>query len=90
MKLLSSIFLACSFVGALALPANSTESIDIFSRAGTPSSTGTHNGFYYSWWTDGQADVTYTNEAAGQYSVRWSGNKGNFVGGKGWNPGAVR
>ena len=88
MKLLGSIILACSLVGTLALPSNST--IDIFSRAGTPSSTGTNNGYYYSWWTDGQADVTYTNGAGGQYSVNWSGNRGNFVGGKGWNPGSVR
>ncbi|KAJ7222190.1 glycosyl hydrolases family 11-domain-containing protein [Mycena pura] len=32
---------------------------------------------------------TYTNGAGGQYSVTWSGN-GNFVGGKGWMPGAAR
>ncbi|OBT53374.1 hypothetical protein VE04_07666 [Pseudogymnoascus sp. 24MN13] len=44
----------------------------------TPSSTGTHDGFYYSFWTDGAAIVT------------WSGNAGNFVGGKGWNPGSAR
>lgn len=59
-------------------------------RSGTPSSTGTNNGFYYSFWTDGAAAVTYTNGAAGQYSVTWSGSNGNFVAGKGWNPGAAR
>ena len=58
-------------------------------RSGTPSSTGTNNGFYYSFWTDGGADVTYTNGNAGTYSVKWSGS-GNFVGGKGWNPGSAR
>jgi len=58
-------------------------------RAGTPSSTGTNNGYYYSFWTDGGADVTYTNGPGGQYSVTWSGN-GNLVGGKGWNPGGPR
>ncbi|KFZ13881.1 hypothetical protein VF21_00686 [Pseudogymnoascus sp. 05NY08] len=56
----------------------------------TPSSTGTHDGFYYSFWTDGAGDVTYTNKAGGEYSVTWSGNAGNFVGGKGWNPGSAR
>lgn len=61
----------------------------LFQRSGTPSSTGTNNGYYYSFWTDGGAQVTYTNGAAGQYSVTWSGN-GNFVGGKGWNPGGPR
>lgn len=58
-------------------------------RAGTPSSTGTNNGFYYSFWTDGGSDVTYTNGAAGQYSVTWK-TGGNFVGGKGWMPGSAR
>ncbi|KAH9156118.1 hypothetical protein LEN26_003256, partial [Aphanomyces euteiches] len=59
--------------------------------ASTPSSTGTNNGFYYSFWTDGGADVTYTNGAAGQYTISWShGKGGNFVGGKGWSTGSKR
>ncbi|KAF7974936.1 hypothetical protein HWV62_10983 [Athelia sp. TMB] len=74
---------AAAVTGAFALPSNIT------ARSGTPSSTGTNNGYYYSFWTDGGAAVTYTNGAAGEYSVTWSGN-GNFVGGKGWNPGAAR
>ncbi|KAI6358412.1 Endo-1,4-beta-xylanase 3 [Pyricularia grisea] len=54
---------------------------------GTPSSTGTHNGFYYSHWTDNaNADVTYSMGSGGQFSYTWR-NSGNFVGGKGWNPG---
>lgn len=56
----------------------------------TPSSTGTHNGFYYSFWTDGLAQVTYTNGEGGSYSVEWSGNQGNWVGGKGWATGSAR
>ena len=28
-------------------------------RAGTPSSEGTHDGFFYSWWSDQQGDTTY-------------------------------
>ncbi|KAF5022837.1 hypothetical protein F66182_5131 [Fusarium sp. NRRL 66182] len=55
----------------------------------TPSSTGTHGGYYYSFWTDNPNSVTYTNQNNGQFSVSWGGN-GNFVGGKGWNPGAAR
>lgn len=50
---------------------------------------GTDNGFFYSYWTDGQGSITYTNGAAGSYDVTWS-NVGNFVAGKGWNPGAAR
>jgi len=75
--------IAIAVAGVCALPNNIT------TRAGTASSTGTSNGFYYSFWTDGGATVTYTNEAAGEYSVTW-GTGGNFVGGKGWNPGSAR
>lgn len=86
----SSLLFACAAaIGASALPGNSTSLHELLQRGGTPSSTGTHNGFYYSFWTDGGGDVTYTNGAAGSYSVKWS-NVGNFVGGKGWNPGASR
>ncbi|KAI6270113.1 Endo-1,4-beta-xylanase 4 [Pyricularia oryzae] len=65
------------------------KSRDLHARGGTPSSTGTHDGFYYSWWTDNGAQATYTNNAGGSYSITWSGN-GNLVGGKGWNPGSAR
>ncbi|KAF2750343.1 glycoside hydrolase family 11 protein [Sporormia fimetaria CBS 119925] len=88
----SSLFVAASAVaGALAAPTDIQKRAptELSARAGTPSSTGTHNGFYYSWWTDGGSDVTYTNGPGGQYSVRWSSG-GNFVGGKGWNPGSDR
>ncbi|KAH6903116.1 xylanase [Coprinopsis sp. MPI-PUGE-AT-0042] len=55
-------------------------------RAGTPSSEGIHDGFYYSWWSDQQGQALYTNKEGGSYSVEWTGD-GNFVGGKGWKPG---
>lgn len=71
--------------GVLAYPSD----LQLLEDRSTPSSTGTNNGFYYSFWTDGGADVTYTNGAAGSYSVTWS-TGGNFVGGKGWNPGSAR
>jgi endo-1,4-beta-xylanase len=84
----SSLVLAVSAVsGVFALPGSELFALD---KRSTPSSTGTNNGYYYSFWTDGSGDVTYTNGAGGAYSVSWSGNAGNFVGGKGWNPGARR
>jgi endo-1,4-beta-xylanase len=55
----------------------------------TASSTGTSGGYYYSFWTDGGATVTYTNGALGKYTVTW-GTGGNFVGGKGWATGSAR
>ncbi len=88
MVLFSSLIFAAG-VGAYAAGVIDLEGRNVtglLARSGTPSSTGMNNGYYYSFWTDGGADVTYTNGPAGQYSVTWSGN-GNFVGGKGWNPG---
>ncbi len=80
----SSLLVALSAVaGVFAAPT------ELVSRSGTPSSTGTNNGYYYSFWTDGGANVIYTNKAGGEYSVTW-GTGGNFVGGKGWNPGSAQ
>jgi endo-1,4-beta-xylanase len=59
------------------------------SQALTTSQTGESGGFYYSFWTDGAGQVSYTNGDAGQYSVTWSGD-GNWVGGKGWATGSDR
>lgn len=91
MKLSSFVFAAAALVsGVFAAPSASSESgvQELEARAGTPSSAGTHSGFYYSWWTDNQGTAYYTNENGGTYSLNWSGN-GNLVGGKGWNPGTA-
>lgn len=85
MKFLASLILLATSV--FAMPSGNTT--ELFARGGTPSSTGTSNGYYYSFWTDGGAQVTYTNEAGGEYGVTW-GNGGNFVAGKGWNPGSAQ
>lgn len=87
----SSLLLAVSTVaGVFAAPNPSALDQVLDARGGTPSSTGTNNGFYYSFWTDGAGQVTYSNGPAGQYTVTWTGGQGNFVAGKGWNPGAAR
>ncbi|KAH6026427.1 endo-1,4-beta-xylanase [Parastagonospora nodorum] len=88
----SIVTAAIAATGAMAAPATDVaarSSGDLVARQNTPSSTGTHNGCYYSWWTDNSAQATYTNGAGGSYSVKW-GSGGNLVGGKGWNPGSAR
>ncbi|KAI1858220.1 hypothetical protein JX265_010888 [Neoarthrinium moseri] len=96
MKFFPSVLLAASAYvqSALALPANITDVQDLDERSAglverTASSTGTNNGYYYSFWTDHPNSVTYTMGSGSRYDVSWSGD-GNFVGGKGWNPGSGR
>ena len=46
--------------------------------------------YFWSSWTDGKAKITQKNGPDGEFSVKWSGDKGNFVLGKGWNTGSSR
>jgi endo-1,4-beta-xylanase len=80
-----SLFVAAlaATTSVLALPTNETTAHELESRD-------TNGGYYYSWWTDGQAHATYTNGNGGRYTIGWGDNVGNFVGGKGWQTGAAR
>lgn len=46
--------------------------------------------YFWSSWTDGKSKITQNNGPDGKFSVKWSGDKGNFVLGKGWNTGSSR
>jgi hypothetical protein len=50
-------------------------------------STGTNNGFYYTFWKD-SGSASMTLQAGGRYQSQWTNNTNNWVGGKGWNPGS--
>lgn len=62
----SSVLLALGSVASvLASPVNLTDSamVNLITRATSPG-TGTHDGFFYSYWTDGKGSVTYNNEVS--------------------------
>jgi len=77
--------LAASTTSVLAAPLdhvnfNETESLGALDkRQSTGNSVGTHNGYFYSWWTDGGGSAQYSNREGSRYSVTWR-NTGNFVG----------
>lgn len=51
--------------------------------------TGTHDGFYYTFWKDsGEASMTLM--PGGRYTSQWDRSTNNWVGGKGWKPGGPR
>jgi endo-1,4-beta-xylanase len=52
----------------------------------TTSKTGTSDGYFYSFWTEGSGSASMTLGSGGNYATNWS-NAGNFVAGYGWNTG---
>ncbi|KAM0237147.1 hypothetical protein ACHAPO_004492 [Fusarium lateritium] len=87
---ITSVFAGLSLVaGSIAAPSLEGLFSKLAKRGGTPNSSGTHDGFYYSWWSDGGAEATYENGPGGSYTMSWQ-TGGNVVGGKGWSPGKAR
>ncbi|MEU7923726.1 glycoside hydrolase family 11 protein [Micromonospora sp. NPDC049801] len=58
-------------------------------RTLTSSLTGTHNGYYFSFWKDG-GNASMTLRENGRYSSSWDRSTNNWVGGKGWATGSRR
>ena len=83
----SLVLAVTAIAGAFATPVNVTEDFELMARSENTCASGINGGYFYSWCTDGTGQATYTNGPTGQYSLTWSGNNGNVIGGKGWNPG---
>jgi endo-1,4-beta-xylanase len=58
-------------------------------RTLTSNLTGTHNGYYFSFWKD-SGNASMTLRADGRYSSSWDRSTNNWVGGKGWATGSRR
>ena len=76
---------ACAAALTLTISLTGTANAEA-NRTLTSNSTGTHNGFFYSYWKD-NGNVTMTLGPAGNYSVSMNGINNSVVG-KGWNPGS--
>lgn len=78
-------------VGVLAIPVKAQEFHDLMRRQTlTSSSTGTNNGYYYSFYDAYSPSPSFTLGSGGSYNITWSSGSGDFVAGKGWNPGSAQ
>jgi len=75
---------AAVVAAAVLVPATANAEAD---RTVTSNSTGTHNGYFYTFWEQASGG-NMTLGAGGNYSVTWNSGAQNIVVGKGWNPGS--
>jgi endo-1,4-beta-xylanase len=84
----SLVVAATAVLGALAVPRELLRRQNLNGTAGTQQ--GTHDGYFYLLWSDGGSTIQFSLGSGGSYSTSWStpeGGGGNWIGGKGWNPG---
>jgi endo-1,4-beta-xylanase len=80
---------ACTAALAVTSTVLATNAYAEADRTVSSNATGTHNGFYFSFWKDsGNASMTLREN--GRYSSSWNNSTNNWVGGKGWATGSRR
>lgn len=80
---------ACAAVMAVAGTMTATNAYAEADRTLTSNLTGTHNGYYFSFWKD-SGNASMTLRADGRYTSSWDRSTNNWVGGKGWATGNRR
>ncbi|MDG4758573.1 glycoside hydrolase family 11 protein [Micromonospora sp. WMMD710] len=80
---------ACAAVLALTGTMTATNAYAEADRTLTSNLTGTHNGYFFSFWKD-SGNASMTLRADGRYSSSWDRSTNNWVGGKGWATGSRR
>ncbi|MGN9906521.1 glycoside hydrolase family 11 protein [Phytohabitans sp. LJ34] len=80
---------ACAVVLAVGGTLTATAANAEADRQVCSNTTGTHNGFYFSFWKD-SGDACVVLRENGRYSSSWSRSTNNWVGGKGWATGSRR
>ncbi|SCF05233.1 endo-1,4-beta-xylanase [Micromonospora coriariae] len=80
---------ACAVVVAVSSTVLATNAYAEADRTVSSNTTGTHNGFFFSFWKD-SGNASMTLRADGRYSSQWGSGTNNWVGGKGWATGSRR
>jgi endo-1,4-beta-xylanase len=80
---------ACALVVAAGSTMMATAAHAEADRTVSSNTTGTHNGYFFSFWKD-SGNASMTLRADGRYTSNWSNSTNNWVGGKGWATGSRR
>ncbi|TDC61636.1 1,4-beta-xylanase [Micromonospora sp. KC207] len=86
------LLLSAACAAALAVTGTFIASPNAYAEADrtlTSNLTGTHNGYFFSFWKD-SGNASMTLRADGRYSSSWDRSTNNWVGGKGWATGTRR